>query len=170
MVRCGLEQSDMVVIRNLCKGKRCLELGTYYGKSAVFMAEHGAKSVLTIDSYEPKYNIPFSDVQENIKKYADKIELVVGKTLEYSFQVPDNSFDLLFIDAGHWYQDVLQDYLAYINKLVIGGVVLFHDYNEIHPEVVSAVDYIYINCSDKLTKIDLSEHNSNIIGFYYGLN
>lgn len=44
---------------------------------------------------------------------------------EYLFTL--NDVDLLFIDAGHSYEDVKQDYLDYAEVVRLGGLIAFHD-------------------------------------------
>lgn len=48
--------------------------------------------------------------------------------------------DVLFIDAGHSYDDVEWDIKKYVPFVKKGGVVLFHDYDETSPGVIRAVD------------------------------
>ena len=51
----------------------------------------------------------------------------------------DKSVDLLFIDAGHSYEDCKGDIEKYVPFVKKGGVVLFHDCDETSPGVVKAV-------------------------------
>ena len=66
----------------------------------------------------------------------------------------DGMIDLLFIDAGHTYQDVQKDIAAWHGKVKEGGVIVFHDYarNEqshyLHWEVKRAVDEFFISHKD----------------------
>ena len=159
-----LSDEDKAVITHFSKDAKCLELGTYCGDSAKFIADSGAKSVLTIDSYSSP-RIPFDAVRENIKLFADKITLVNNTTANYSIKVQNNFYDMLFIDASHCYEDVLIDFALYHPKVVNGGIILFHDCNEVHPCVVKAVNYVKTHFENVVTEIDLTEFNSNIMGF-----
>jgi hypothetical protein len=55
----------------------------------------------------------------------------------YNFAVMLGHYDLLFIDAGHTYDDVAKDYSAYVTLVRPGGIVAFHDSlpRERYPEV-----------------------------------
>ncbi|WP_430541028.1 class I SAM-dependent methyltransferase [Roseofilum acuticapitatum] len=55
----------------------------------------------------------------------------------------DESVDLIFIDAGHKYDDVKADIIHYTPKLKPGSTMLFDDTEEKWPGVMQAVQ----NCS-----------------------
>jgi hypothetical protein len=63
-------------------------------------------------------------------------------------QIPDNTFDLLFIDADHQYESIKQDIADWIPKVKSTGMIAGHDYfNPVtgalenqHPGVKRAVD------------------------------
>lgn len=48
-------------------------------------------------------------------------------------------FDCIFVDAGHNYEDVISDILAWQPLLVPDGILCGHDYAEYHPGVMQAV-------------------------------
>lgn len=52
------------------------------------------------------------------------------------------SFDLIFIDAGHNYEDVRDDIFVWLPLLKPGGVICGHDYASYHPGVIQAVDQL----------------------------
>lgn len=68
-----------------------------------------------------------------------------GKTTEVA-SIWDTPIDLLFIDAGHSYNEVVTDIVAWVKYVKPGGVVAFHDYAKgeaahyLHHEVKRAVD------------------------------
>lgn len=49
-------------------------------------------------------------------------------------------FDLIFIDAGHTYEECLEDIDAWLPMLKPGGIICGHDYWDSFPGVVQAVD------------------------------
>lgn len=74
--------------------------------------------------------------------------------------------DLLFIDAGHHYDEVNRDISAWLHHVKPGGVVVFHDYakdenaHPLHYEVKRAVDGYFDNPSiieGYWTRIDLPD-------------
>ena len=40
----------------------------------------------------------------------------------------DNSIDFLFLDAGHEYEDIIEDMTAWYPKVKPGGIIAGHDY------------------------------------------
>ena len=52
--------------------------------------------------------------------------------------VEDNSLDFIFIDAGHEYEDVLEDIHYWYPKVKPGGHIMGHDINQ--PQVRKAVN------------------------------
>lgn len=79
-----------------------------------------------------------------------------------SWEMP---IDLLFIDAGHTYEDVKRDIAAWVGHVKAGGIIIFHDYAKVenpnahplHYEVKAAVDEWYDNRTEKLERIDLPD-------------
>lgn len=54
---------------------------------------------------------------------------------------PDGYFDLVFIDADHFYGEVRKDIEGWLPKVRTGGILAGHDYNKrSFPGVVMAVD------------------------------
>jgi hypothetical protein len=48
--------------------------------------------------------------------------------------------DVVFIDASHFYEDVRDDILAWLPKVVSGGTICGHDITEDFPGVRRAVE------------------------------
>lgn len=123
----------------LSTGKVVLELGTWQGYTAVAMAIF-AKAVMTIDTHVGDkdtialkgevFTLPI--FMSNVLKYnvQDKIVTIVGFTKEVLplLYTLGNRFDMIFIDAGHYYEEVKTDTeLSYL-LLELGGTMSWHDY------------------------------------------
>lgn len=61
-----------------------------------------------------------------------------------SIRVPNNSLDLVFIDADHSYESVKKDIECWLPKVKSGGFITGHDYcNSAHRDVEKAVDEFF---------------------------
>jgi len=120
---------------------RVLEVGTYHGGTLYHWlrnANAGTK-IVSVDSYAVGV--------DNRHLYADWTPDNVSLTvIAADCHAPDTiaqvaglaPFDWLFIDAGHYYQEVKDDWDNYMPLVLPGGIVCFHDIlppNEVHPEI-----------------------------------
>lgn len=54
-------------------------------------------------------------------------KFIVGNSSEVYNQIPNESQDLIFIDALHTFPAVIADFYCYEQKVKIGGYLIFHD-------------------------------------------
>lgn len=137
-----------------------VEIGTWKGKSAVFMAEeikNQGKEIdfYTIDLFEysdgyhefnpNRDNLSFYDeVLKNIDPVKDYINLIKGKSYEVAKRFEDGSISFLFIDGDHSYEGVKKDLNAWYPKIKSGGIIAGHDYTETSCGVKMAVDEFFL--------------------------
>lgn len=96
-----------------------VEIGTNTGAGALHF-RHGSESarIITVDiNKSPKHGLL---AKQNI-------EHVVCDSAQYASQVEDGSVDILFIDGGHTYAQLMADVTAWIPKMKEGGIVLLDD-------------------------------------------
>lgn len=128
------EKEEVEKIQELARGKVCLEIGAFYGRSTLALAEV-AKEVYTIDTFKVSgdgttqledFTI-LKDFQSNTEGW-NNIKVLIGRSYDI---VPGlgEIFDLIFIDGSHFYEDVRRDIEICWFKLKQGGVMVFHDYN-----------------------------------------
>lgn len=134
-----------------------VELGGEYGRSAAQFAKACAGkhnvSIHTVDLFPMNHPL-VGDLlfawKSNIAeaRVTDHHILTLphrGKTTEVA-STWNTPIDLLFIDAGHSYNEVVTDIIAWVKHVRPGGVVAFHDYakgdgaHPLHYEVKRAVD------------------------------
>ena len=142
-----LLNEEVEFLKEFCKDKDVLEVGSYMGKSTICIAST-ANSVIAIDTFRALNDgqkqsnslttiVPFL---ENISEF-NNIITIIGKSAEISNHIKDDSKDIIFIDGSHTYKDVKDDIKAWKPKLKKGGYMLFHDYSYDSIEgVVKAVD------------------------------
>lgn len=163
----GFEQAmfDQIIDRY----DNCLfaELGSFKGKSAVYMARRikekgkniklvcidlwpaphelertlkvGAGQGAESDKINERGESLMQEFVDNINKYdvADIIMPVRTYSELAADYFPDNYFSFVYVDAGHEYDHVIRDIQAWLPKVEVGGVLGGHDYGG---EVKRAVD------------------------------
>ena len=126
--------SEVKVLREHCTGKRILEVGSYKGKSACIIAPV-AESLVCVDTFKADGSgqnqqedfITLDDFKRNTKCF-DNITVLIGDSFKIiPFSVPDNFFDVVFLDGLHWTWGVERDIITCWPKLKMNGVMLFHD-------------------------------------------
>ena len=119
------------------------EVGSFKGRSTHALCAAGPERVVAVDHFRPEHLMPmqgdevFEEFQRNTRGFSN---LVVNRkwSTEAADDYPDASFDMVFLDAGHDYTDILADIRAWRPKarLLLCG----HDYREEYPGVIRAVD------------------------------
>lgn len=130
------ERHKLQELAMVTEGHTYVELGSYLGSSSCFIASGikaaGKKAKLfCVDTWcnegmAEGFRDTFEEFIENTSSYADTIVPLRGKSAD----VAENFFqeiDFLFIDAGHDYQNVKTDVLAWFPKLRPNACVIFHD-------------------------------------------
>jgi hypothetical protein len=109
-----------------------LEIGTWEGRSAIWMAQniatHRSSSVETIDAYEnPK-------LRRNLAAANGKVTFHFGPSAEVLRTLPLDAYDFVYIDGCHWTINVLEDAVLGFRLLKRGGIMAFDDYLWDDPE------------------------------------
>jgi len=150
-------------------GARFVEIGTFFGRSAVYMAEQIAQSQKTIafdciDTWDPSFltqnkTMP-PQVRDELQKIADthggilgaffwyvtkcgvgsKIFPVRADQIEAAPMYRDGSLDFVFLDSDHSYNATAAAIKAWLPKVKPGGVFAGHDFTPRWPGVVAAVN------------------------------
>ena len=120
-------------IVRLMRSRDCLELGTAYGLSALFLAGSmrviGLKGHLTTIEFAKHQFSLASKMLET--KYPDAVTCIHGSTqdtLPYVVKTL-SGLDFVFHDAAHSREDYIADFNAFVESLRRGAVVLFDDIN-----------------------------------------
>ena len=73
--------------------------------------------------------------------YKERIEWLVGASLEMAEAVAERSLDFVFVDADHSFEGVYNDILAWLPKIAVGGWIGGHNWNAKWPveEAVTAI-------------------------------
>ena len=141
----GQERRLFDLVSFLPKNARILEIGCYLGRSTVAMASAiGAtgKHIYSVDTFCGN-NSDFINGKNEISWEGDSFLNVYEDNLSKAgvrdLVTPIRSFshefadkwcqplDMVFIDAGHEYEDVLRDCEDYFSHVKLGGIVALHD-------------------------------------------
>jgi cephalosporin hydroxylase len=126
-----------------------VEIGTHCGGSASLMM----KSVKNTNVYgiDDATSADKDIVFDNIEKFKlnhNNFEYFIGDSRDNEIieKVKNIKYgvDILFIDGGHSYQNVIDDFLNYKDFVNSGGYIVFDDYNDFEfcPQVMHAVNHI----------------------------
>jgi predicted O-methyltransferase YrrM len=113
------------------RSERCLELGTAYGMSALFILaalKIYAKSgrLATVEALEPQYSIGASLLKS---QYAEMVSSHFGRTVSVFPELVKSpgKIDFMFHDCGHSREDYVRDFEHASEIMAQGAVVLFDD-------------------------------------------
>ncbi len=146
----------------LCpEGGRIIEIGSWKGKSSAFLAveiiNSGKNIVLDcIDTWQgsPNEHIHQNDIfvktdklyelfLSNIEPIKNTINPIRLSSKEANNLYENNSIDIIFIDACHDYDCVIEDITLWLSKVKNGGILAGHDYGYSQwPGVKKAVDQL----------------------------
>jgi predicted O-methyltransferase YrrM len=139
------------------------EVGVYFGRSVIFLAQEIKRQkkniqVYAIDTFNGhlcdehdhlyRENIDaqggdiFQVFSENIQ--AADVDDIIIPVRKFSWDAARDFYNeilqMVFIDAGHSYQDCKTDMESYWPKVVSGGWLTGHDYQLLFPSIIEAVD------------------------------
>lgn len=120
-------------LRELARGKRVLELGSYLGRSTVAMAEV-ALEVVSLDWHGgddgtgPANTLASFRANLASLAVAEFVTVMVGRIEDRSHELDDHSFDLVFIDSAHDERSVERDTAVARRVVKPGGVIAYHDW------------------------------------------
>ena len=153
-----------------------LEIGSWHGKSTIVLAtaaQHIGSRVVSVDPHAginywqdnfgpmDKLGPSFEAFSANLQNAAvsDAVEALVMTSRQAFDQLGDRPpFSFAFIDGNHGYSSVHQDFELWSQRLLVGGVLAFHDSDSKMPgprRVIAQVkergDYQYISLVEQLT-------------------
>jgi predicted O-methyltransferase YrrM len=134
------------------KHSRIAEIGSWQGRSTVALAQHTSGRVLAIDTWEGSEEI--KHLLEGHSKdwlYETFLANTKGLTNIETMRMPSlqaagelacslDTFDMVFIDASHDYENVRADIEAWRPLVEPGGLLAGHDYAPEWPGVMKAVN------------------------------
>lgn len=120
--------ADVVMLLKIAvcaKPKKLLEVGSFRGYTALFLAQHVSPDakIVTVDRY-PEHGEAYRNTP-----WASMIERRVGETSASIFEHDaPGAYDLIFIDADHAYAGVKNDTELVLPLVSPNGYIVWHDY------------------------------------------
>lgn len=123
----------LFTIIRLSRSRDCLELGTAYGLSALFISG-GLQTagtgghLTTLEAGEPQFSLASMMLKTNC---ADSVTCIHGSTQDHLANVVKtlSGLDFVFHDASHTREDYIADFSTFVGSLRRGATVLFDDIN-----------------------------------------
>jgi predicted O-methyltransferase YrrM len=127
----GYKGRILSTIVRLCHASQCLELGTAFGLSAMFIIEQQKRlghpcHLTTIEGSNPQFEMARDHLT---KAYGEAITCHFGYTHKLLPELARGTvpIDFIFHDAGHSRDDYVNDFGAIVSALAPGSVVLIDD-------------------------------------------
>ena len=140
------------MIKELPNKGPMIEIGTFTGESTVLFGDHFEKVIgidpmlQDYDEQDPTSKFNFNEVlemfNERTKSY-DNISLIQKTSDDALGKLTGRTFDFIYIDGIHQYENVKQDIINYLPMVKKGGVIGGHDYGPSWPGVRQAVDEMF---------------------------
>jgi len=121
------------------EGDIFVEVGSWAGRSSDAILSGKASKVYCVDTWKGSKDT--QDLTNGMAKERDMLEvfkknvghyphlnIIVKPSVEAAKDFADKSIDICFIDAGHTYEEVLQDIDAWLPKVKDDGILCGHDY------------------------------------------
>lgn len=124
-----------------------VEVGTYYGQFAEQLLDSWEGRLIGVDPYRNDsmdvYRDGCNQVQlekvmgealAKLRRFGSRFRLIQKPSVEASAEFKNEELDLVYIDANHKFESVLEDITAWWPKLKSGGMFGGHDYYTRHDE------------------------------------
>jgi predicted O-methyltransferase YrrM len=151
------------------KNLSCLEIGSWEGRSSLFILEALPNSELVcVDTWSGADEHKGSEVlnqievnfDHNLSIYMPRLKKYKGTSYSFFDQLDSHiKFDLIYVDGSHYVDDVLVDAVKSFAHLNVGGIMIFDDffwgyYDDLISNPASAIN-AFISLKRKYLKVEL---------------
>jgi precorrin-6B methylase 2 len=141
-----MTDEELIILQDLAsKSKDIVEVGCWKGRSTKVLLETFSGTVYAVDHFLSSENDLtelasfgldiYNEFMKNVGHFPN-LKVLRGNSVDIAKEF-DKNVDMVFIDAGHEYEEVKADIEAWLpkcNKIICG-----HDYSDDHPGVMKAV-------------------------------
>lgn len=132
-----------------------LEIGCAHGGNAIIIsksyAKHPDSKLYCVDpwmdydeypEYKGEQETYWKNFNRNIQTLADPTKFVIKRGLSHDIvpTFPNDFFDLIYVDGNHETEYVYRDGLMSLEKVKIGGYIVFDDYCGDWPQTMAGID------------------------------
>jgi len=132
-----------------------LEIGCADGGNAIIIsksyAHHPESKLYCVDpwmdydeypEYKGDQELAWKAFNQNIETCADVSKFIIHRGFSDNIvpTFPNDFFDLIFVDGNHETEYVYRDGLMSLDKVKIGGYIVFDDYSDYWPQTVVGID------------------------------
>lgn len=138
------DRYDLISALRIPPGPHIAEIGVAHGDFSQFLIEtlrptvFAALDLFEMHKYATHWGVPQEVLlngmpheafyRDRFKETSCKMLILRGLSFETIPTLPINDFDLVYIDAGHDYENVKRDANLAASKLKASGVLVFNDY------------------------------------------
>ncbi len=131
------------LIKERLKLKRGAEIGVWKGECSEYLLKnHGKLHLICVDPYEfythydTFHNLGQFDTQRKLdglyevisarlkRKFRDRVKFIRKRSVAAAKKIKDDSLDFVFIDGNYGYKYVVEDIMAWRDKVRNGGVII----------------------------------------------
>ncbi len=147
-----MRSSLKYTLEKLGKIDRAVEIGQRVGNNAKEMLKYDIKELYLVDPYLPyEDNGQVTQEHQNIYRrrmftqiapFGERVRILNITSEQAASILPDKTFDYIYIDGDHHYENVMNDLKWWSAKVGERGYLAGHDFKKEFPEVMKAViDY-----------------------------
>ena len=137
-----MSEMDAHFLRDLAKdARRIIEVGTFSGIATEIMldAQPEGGELITIDTFRGTSGtataqldpgVCIAKAMSRLARFGFRVRIIEGESIEVAHKIQDQWADLVFLDAGHAYQSIKADILAWLPKVKLSGLISGHDYDK----------------------------------------
>jgi predicted O-methyltransferase YrrM len=152
-----------------------LEIGVADGGNAIYVADsfckHPDSKLYCIDpwmdyeeypEYKGKQEIGWKTFNKNIENSGHFSKFIVNRGFSDDIvpAFPNQFFDIIFVDGNHETDFVYRDGQMALDKVKLGGYIIFDDYTYGWPQTVKGIEMFLDNYSSKI-RVLMKDQNRN---------